>query len=29
MAETGIDVLDLPMVEDYHLDLGFALTWNN
>ncbi len=24
-AETGIEVLDLPMVEAYHIDLGFAL----
>lgn len=25
-AETGLPLLRLPMVEDYHLDLGFALT---
>jgi DNA-binding Lrp family transcriptional regulator len=24
---TGIDVLDLPMVEEYHIDLGFPLQW--
>lgn len=24
---TGIDVLNLPMIEDYHLDLGFDLKW--
>lgn len=24
---TGLDVIDLPMIEDYHLDLGFALQW--
>ena len=24
-AETGIEVLDLPMVEAYHIDLGFDL----
>ncbi len=23
--ETGIEVLDLPMLEDYHIDLGFPL----
>jgi len=25
---TGIKVLNLPMLEDYHLDLGFDLRWN-
>jgi siroheme decarboxylase len=25
---TGIKVLNLPMLEDYHLDLGFDLQWN-
>ena len=25
---TGIKVLNLPMLEDYHLDLGFDLKWN-
>ena len=24
---TGLAVLDLPMLEGYHLDLGFALQW--
>ena len=24
-AETGLDVLDLPLVEPFHIDLGFAL----
>lgn len=24
---TGLDVLDLPMVEAYHLDLGFKIRW--
>lgn len=24
---TGIDVLDLPMLEEYHIDLGFSLQW--
>ncbi|MCW8834733.1 MAG: Lrp/AsnC family transcriptional regulator [Rhodospirillales bacterium] len=24
-ARTGIAVMDLPMIEDYHLDLGFEL----
>lgn len=27
-AETGLTVLRLPMLEDYHLDLGFSLTWS-
>lgn len=26
--KTGLDVLDLPMIEDYHLDLGFPIQWN-
>ena len=25
---TGIKVLNLPMLDDYHLDLGFDLKWN-
>ncbi len=25
---TGIDVMELPMEEEYRLDLGFALKWN-
>lgn len=25
---SGLDVLDLPMLEGYHLDLGFKLKWN-
>lgn len=25
---TGIQVLDLPMLEDFHIDLGFGLKWN-
>lgn len=24
---TGIEVLDLPMLEEYHIDLGFQLQW--
>ena len=24
---TGLQVLDLPMIEDYHIDLGFPLQW--
>ncbi|CAA7624262.1 AsnC family transcriptional regulator [Magnetospirillum sp. UT-4] len=24
---TGIEVLDLPMLEDFHIDLGFPLRW--
>ncbi|WP_207787748.1 AsnC family transcriptional regulator [Candidatus Thiosymbion oneisti] len=24
---TGIEVLDLPMIEEYHIDLGFPLQW--
>jgi len=26
--QTGITVLDLPMLEAFHLDLGFKLKWN-
>lgn len=26
-ARTGIEVLDLPMLEEYHIDLGFPLQW--
>lgn len=26
-ARTGIGVLDLPMLEEYHIDLGFPLQW--
>ena len=26
---TGLRVLDLPMVEDYHLDLGFEVQWTS
>ena len=26
-ARTGLEVLNLPMIEDYHLDLGFPLQW--
>lgn len=25
---TGLEVLDLPMIQDYHLDLGFRLQWH-
>ncbi|MDH5748122.1 MAG: Lrp/AsnC family transcriptional regulator [Rhodospirillales bacterium] len=25
---TGLSALNLPMIEDYHLDLGFKLQWN-
>lgn len=24
---TGLEVLDLPMLEDFHIDLGFGLQW--
>ncbi|HTH17501.1 MAG TPA: AsnC family transcriptional regulator [Magnetospirillum sp.] len=24
---TGLEVLDLPMLEDFHIDLGFGLSW--
>jgi len=27
-AETGLTVLDLPLLEPYCIDLGFPLTWN-
>jgi DNA-binding Lrp family transcriptional regulator len=26
-TRTGIQVLDLPMLEEYHIDLGFPLQW--
>lgn len=26
--QTGLEVLDLPMLEAFHLDLGFRLKWN-
>lgn len=26
-ARTGLAVLDLPMLEDFHIDLGFGLQW--
>jgi len=26
-AKTGLAVMDLPILEDYHLDLGFKLEW--
>ena len=26
-ARTGLEVLDLPMLEEYHIDLGFPLQW--
>ncbi|MCB1801483.1 MAG: Lrp/AsnC family transcriptional regulator [Gammaproteobacteria bacterium] len=25
--DTGLEVLDLPMLEDYYIDLGFRLQW--
>ena len=25
---TGLEVMNLPMLEDFHLDLGFKLQWN-
>lgn len=25
---TGIEVLDLPLVEDFHIDLGFDIRWS-
>ncbi len=25
---TGLEVLDLPMIEEYHIDLGFPLQWS-
>lgn len=27
-AQTGLAVMSLPMLEDYHLDLGFPIRWN-
>jgi DNA-binding Lrp family transcriptional regulator len=27
-AETGLAVMDLPLVEDYHIDLGFGIRWS-
>ncbi len=27
-ARTGLRVLDLPMLDDYFIDLGFRLTWD-
>ena len=27
-ARTGCEVLSFPLVEDYHIDLGFDLRWN-
>jgi DNA-binding Lrp family transcriptional regulator len=27
-ARTGLPMLDLPMLDDYHLDLGFDLQWS-
>ncbi len=26
-SRSGLEVLDLPMLEDYHIDLGFTLKW--
>ena len=26
-VRTGLEVLDLPMLEEYHIDLGFPLQW--
>ncbi len=26
-AETGLEPLDLPLEEPYHIDLGFRLEW--
>jgi len=26
--QTGLGILRLPLLEDYHIDLGFALQWN-
>ena len=26
-SRTGLEVLDLPMVEDYFINLGFPLQW--
>ena len=25
--QTGLEVLDLPMIRDYHIDLGFHMRW--
>ena len=27
--ETGLTIMSLPMVEDYHIDLGFPLKWGH
>lgn len=27
-VRTGLEVLDLPLMEHYHIDLGFDLKWN-
>ncbi|RAU23406.1 AsnC family protein [Paramagnetospirillum kuznetsovii] len=27
-ARTGLEVLDLPLLEHFHIDLGFDLKWN-
>ena len=27
-VRTGIEVLSFPLVEDYHIDLGFEMRWN-
>lgn len=27
-TRTGLPVLNLPLVEDYHIDLGFGIRWN-
>ena len=27
-ARTGYEVLSFPLVEDYHIDLGFEMRWN-
>jgi len=26
-ARSGIEVLSFPLLEDYHIDLGFELKW--
>jgi hypothetical protein len=28
-AATGLEVLDLPLEEAYHIDLGFKVRWND
>jgi hypothetical protein len=28
-AQTGLAIMSLPMVEDYHIDLGFPLQWGS